>query len=179
MLGLSTVPSPASWVSPDDTEDLVTRPTSSDSLELDTALPNGQPTVAEGTSISPQWGGLLFAMTRAARPRRLLQVWTRLTPQAPAPTFGDTDTKLEPGAGSKALLFNITSKSQKIEKKGCQDGGLHSPLAPPFIGRPKRGAATSTGSHRPPPLIQDDRALTLTLSRATRLRLHAAYVAKG
>ena len=56
-------------------------------------------------------------------------------------------------------------------------------FAPPFIGGPGRGAAPSTGVHRPPPPIQADLALALMLSHATRLRylpraMHAAYMAK-
>ena len=52
-----------------------------------------------------------------------------------------------------------------------------------FIGRTRRRAAPSTRGHRPPLPIQNDRALALMLSRATRLRylpraMHAAYVAK-
>ena len=55
--------------------------------------------------------------------------------------------------------------------------------APRFIGKLGLGAGFTTGDHRPPPLIQDERALPKVLSHATRLRyllhaMHAAYEAK-
>ena len=52
-----------------------------------------------------------------------------------------------------------------------------------IIGRTRSRVDPSTSSHRPPPPIQGDRALTVMLSRAMCLRylpraMHATYVAK-
>ena len=129
--------------------------------------------------------GLPMISSPASRPslegtKRFATARTRLTPRAPA--FGNTSLNQEPGDWPHAPLFSIANKKQKMEEER-RDEWLRPLFASTFIGGTGRGAAPSIGGHHPPSPIQNDRALALTLSSATRLRylphaMHAAYVAK-